>query len=621
MTEGRRIQALSDDDVDNQKLIQQAAGREPRIDLPTEQATLLLTRNSQLTKFITLTAILCHYTEQDDITNSSTSWEWIIDYLRQHYNLESRGEHFLDIVEVTYTSDVPYQTFYKQFRAGFIDNLRKRGERLAYKNNQELTADEVMSPTLEATVVLWALERIDPRLPGKVKKNYGHQMVGNQCLVSLQPTIFQNIGAMLTELDTVDNAFAARCSAQTTECNAINTKRQEKAPRPQMRGRTSQNNKAYSKGFNHSRKFCRICYHAGSSPTVYLSHAISSCSYLTKADKADLKSLSAVQSLSLVETGTRKDAIVAPGWDTDENESGESDNSNDDGINYESYVPSLINNALALQANTLVPQCNLIQPKPSQVLATSFNNKKLPITLDSGATISFIREDIATSLNIPIQPNSQSATLADKCTTIVAIGEINVIVYFQQCPLKLQALVVADLQAPCFGGTNFHVDNHVVPDLKLGTIMIRGQTYQQSNTYWRSGEPEAMKINKHTARSTSSRSLQVKEANVMVPGGEISIPLLEHYDDDQIFITPTFSGADPLEWMGQICQISNNQAQYVNKTRSVLKSPKYAHFQATRAQLVNPGAQEITNKSCSASTPPASIEQMLKLMKINYKRL
>ena len=65
--EGRRIQTLSENDVDNQKLIQQAAGREPRIDLQAEQATLLLSRNSQLSKFITLTAILCHYTEQDDI--------------------------------------------------------------------------------------------------------------------------------------------------------------------------------------------------------------------------------------------------------------------------------------------------------------------------------------------------------------------------------------------------------------------------------------------------------------------------------------------------------------------------------------------------------------------------
>ena len=75
-----------------------------------------------------------------------------------------------------------------------------------YKNNQMLDADEIMSLTLKVTIALWTLERIDPRLPLKVKKNYGHQMVGNKCLMSLQPTIFNNIGAILSELDAVENA-------------------------------------------------------------------------------------------------------------------------------------------------------------------------------------------------------------------------------------------------------------------------------------------------------------------------------------------------------------------------------------------------------------------------------
>ena len=156
--EGRRIDQLSAEDVDNQKLLQQARAREPTIDLNTEQARLLLTRNSQVGKFITLIAILCHYTEQDDIDTCSTSWQWIVNYLRQHYNIESRGEHFLDIAQITYSSETSHQVFYKQFRAGFLDNLRKRGDRLAFKNNQLLDADEQVSPTLEATIVLWALE-------------------------------------------------------------------------------------------------------------------------------------------------------------------------------------------------------------------------------------------------------------------------------------------------------------------------------------------------------------------------------------------------------------------------------------------------------------------------------
>ena len=82
-----------------------------------------------------------------------------------------------------------------------LDNLRKKGERLEYKNKEKLTQDEKMSPTLEAIMVLWALERINPGLPAKVQKLYGHQMTGDTCLVTLQPKIFKNITSMLQELD------------------------------------------------------------------------------------------------------------------------------------------------------------------------------------------------------------------------------------------------------------------------------------------------------------------------------------------------------------------------------------------------------------------------------------
>ena len=153
-------------------------------------------------------------------------------------NIEERSFVKLDLA-VEYTADTPYQTFFKQFRAGFIYILRKRGDVLAYKNDQQLTEDEVMSPTLEASIVLWALERIDARLPKNVKKNYGHQMVNNKCLVSLQPTIFQNIGALLLELDEVEFAQAARCSTLLSKCNLISTPDPFRAPSKSMKGRHS----------------------------------------------------------------------------------------------------------------------------------------------------------------------------------------------------------------------------------------------------------------------------------------------------------------------------------------------------------------------------------------------
>ena len=119
------MQALADEDPEYQKIVQQVeAGRQDGIDQAAEEQRLLTSRNAQLSKFITLIAIVCYYTEQDDIVQCSTSMARIVKYLQQHYNLESRGEHFLDIADLTYKQDMPYQTYYKQFRAGFLDNLR-----------------------------------------------------------------------------------------------------------------------------------------------------------------------------------------------------------------------------------------------------------------------------------------------------------------------------------------------------------------------------------------------------------------------------------------------------------------------------------------------------------------
>ena len=64
-----------------------------------------------------------------------------------------------------------------------------------------LTEDEKLSPSFENAIILWTLEKIDPRLPDKVKKNYGHQMTGNVTLKDIQPVVFENISAMLEELD------------------------------------------------------------------------------------------------------------------------------------------------------------------------------------------------------------------------------------------------------------------------------------------------------------------------------------------------------------------------------------------------------------------------------------
>ena len=111
----------------------------------------------------------------------------------KHYGLMTKGANLMNIADNVYRQGVPYQTFYKEYRASFVVNLRKQGDIVHYKNDFALPEDEKLSPSFENAIVLWALEKIDPRLPSKVKKNYGYQMTGNMTLRDIQPVVFENI--------------------------------------------------------------------------------------------------------------------------------------------------------------------------------------------------------------------------------------------------------------------------------------------------------------------------------------------------------------------------------------------------------------------------------------------
>ena len=109
----------------------------------------------------------------------------------------------------------PFQTFYKQYRASFLDNLQKHGDVVKYKNDLILEEDEKLSPSFENAIILWTLEKIDPRLPQKVKRDYGHQMSGDYTLKDIQPVIFENIATMIEDLDQsqVTKSFASQATS------------------------------------------------------------------------------------------------------------------------------------------------------------------------------------------------------------------------------------------------------------------------------------------------------------------------------------------------------------------------------------------------------------------------
>ena len=166
--------------------------------------------------------------------------------------------------------------------------------------------------------------------------------------------------------------------------------------------------------------------------------------------------------------------------------------------------------------------------------------------------------------------------------------------------LRLRALVVKKLQATCYGGTNFHLDNNITANINLGTILLHSQfTIRQSNpkTECETFPPSKMTVKDRMLKprppsrlmADSSKSWPVtdgeeedrviipsmeqkkpKTVNVhhkqtSLPGEAVLVPLPEHLASiNRIAVVPSFGQMRSSEWPSQGCQVQDGNAIFRN---------------------------------------------------------
>ena len=292
-------------------------------------------RNAQLTKCLQLVANLCQYSEQSDIMNSSTSFAWIWDHLCKHYNIETKGSHFLDISSMRPTPGQKPVVFYKQFRCGFLNNLRKKDDNILF-NGTKLKEDEKLSPTFECAIMMWALEKFDNRLPSQVQKDFGFRLEGDMTLIDLQTVIFQAVPAMIEELDTSPDMRALHVEDQDDQEDphlAAGGPHGGKGGRggganrfrggrggargvrhPFPRGSQTSNKNSISNAG--ASKGCRVCRLAGKTDAVVNSHTVSKCYFFTPQDHADFANLNTAK-LEQQEVDTGENSPYYDTWEED----------------------------------------------------------------------------------------------------------------------------------------------------------------------------------------------------------------------------------------------------------------------------------------------------------------
>ena len=273
-------------------------------------------RNKQLARMLSVLSSLVYDSDADPVVNDSTSIQWIWSYLRKRYSIDTRGVNFLRIVKVNYKSGTNHQTYYQELRAAFVDNLRKAGDARSHLRPGDLMPqDETLSPSFEDAIVLMALEKIDPRLPARVARDYEHRLDRNTHLIDLQASIFQAVPTMIEVLDrdaglqTLAASAAAISLEPPVYMDAFTTFGRGRG-RGAVKGKQGGGGGSGVKGAGGGPprissttgrpwtvKFCRLCEKDRKPPAVVASHNTVQCDSFSNAERRSM--LASLQAMFL----------------------------------------------------------------------------------------------------------------------------------------------------------------------------------------------------------------------------------------------------------------------------------------------------------------------------------
>ena len=221
------------------------------------------------------------------------------------------------------------------------------------------------------------------------------------------------------------------------------------------------------------------------------------------------------------------------------------------------------------------------------MLTVYHKNIPVHITFDSSATTSFITKEKCTQLKLKILPNGKLIKLGDGCTTLAAVGEIDVVFTRDKWSVSFRAIVVESLGSEMYGGMTFLVDNDVSLRPKMGEIKILNKfVVYQTNTMMFPPQIRAMKQSQLTVRIPKGTLFPLlctlfKTENEQ-PLHELSLVKIQVPEDlkdcKKVVVHPRHEN-NLEDWPGsQLCEIVDGEIQLTNSTNKFISIPKDAHL-------------------------------------------
>ena len=529
----------------------------------------------ELRQFLTIIAKLIHPDYYNPILRHSTSLDWIYTRLRQDFDIQQKGIHFLNLIDLKWdpTAQTTPIGLYNNYRSLVMGNLGKTGDKIHWQN-KVLSEDEKLTPSHEDLIFLNVLMLLHPKLPAYVKDQYAFKIGNTGRLMDFKTEILNKAKSFIEEIESLEQPASNMIynnqenDSPDPSCNYMNARRQNYRSRPrgsfrpsrpfrQQQQQPTTSQQQPSRQFQQSLPpFCRLCQLSNQPRHIYTSHYIGeeSCPSMSSKDKAHLieRTTSQLSNLQIEEP----DLEAEYGYDSFEPESNNQVNLK------QSIIPSEttenIHNNISHAFSDQQPAINIINPVPTQTFtATDSNGTNLHLDLDSGATVSYAKLSAVQKHNFQIKPNSQLSSLADGKTKMPSVGEIDEVLTRNNFKVRLHAIVTKDLHCDFIAGTNFLKENNVIQDIANRSITIH-KKYTVPET------------NKMLILPTSSNIiLKNNNVNVVLPGRTVQYPV-PYPDQETVAVEPCFQNKNNNWPSPQLCKVSNGFISVQNYSNDII---------------------------------------------------
>ena len=210
--------------------------------------------------------------------------------------------------------------------------------------------------------------------------------------------------------------------------------------------------------------------------------------------------------------------------------------------------------------------------------------------------------------------------------------------------LRVRALVMRNLGAPCYGGQTFHLDNGIIGDVTTNSISLHNGRFSVPSQviskpsahpppYFVLPEHPITKLSSVDVKSVDypirqNETVDLKHARSLLPLGSYDLNLKTPPTADSVVILPeppklsgTKNEIEPTPWPPQVCPVTNKVAKYTNFSEEPYHHPPNVHFRVIQLKEVSIDEVKQTSQKDSKTNflSPQLIDQhdIMKEIKIN----